>query len=251
MKRVFLFISIPVAALIFALIARPFSMGVKLVQTAEDYALALSSGDTEEAMNMMTASTADELSAQFLSRLEGTEVPVNFRYDGSDARGLRMVGSIQGQEFGSRVIWLSADNGILVAYDTALDNILGSAVLLCRENALTDPDGCCPVSGKPYEYNQETGMVICAEDHLGEGILIFSDRCSLRRDSVAVELAEYLEAGYPLPENLEEMFTVSDEEYGRRGGYRCPDNGYKYYELRDGEIYCPFHEESSETMVTR
>ncbi|MCD4706584.1 MAG: hypothetical protein K8S62_02465 [Candidatus Sabulitectum sp.] len=244
MRRFLFLVPIPFLAVIFALIARPYSIGMKLRNTAEAYSQALSTGHAQEAMSMMTPETAEGLSKEFLSRLEGTAVPSDFRYDGSDARGLRMIGSAG--DSGSRVVWFSTENGIRVTHDTALDNILGSAVMLCHANALIDPEGHCPVSGIPYEYDVETGTVVCPEGHLGEGIIISSDACSLRRDSVALELSEYLEAGYNYPETLEEMFIISGEEYGRRGGYRCPDNGYKYYELRDGEIYCPFHEESSE-----
>lgn len=247
MRRIFFFLFVPVFVVAFALIARPHSLGMKLVRKAEAYSLALSTGHSEEAMSMMAPATAEGLSPEFLGRLSGSAVPSNFRYDGSDSMGLRMVGS--DGDAGSRVIWFSAENDNCITRDTAIDNILGSAVMICRENALANPDGYCPVSGKLYEYDRETGIVVCPEGHLGEGIVINSDGCSLRRDSVAIELIEYLEAGYHYPETLEEMFALSDGLYGRRGGYQCPDNGYKYYELRDGAIYCPFHGESSEVMV--
>lgn len=247
MKRVLLFLSIPVLVVAFALITRPYSLGIKLASRAEAYSYALSSGETSDARAMMAPSTAEGLSEEFLSRLSGSAVPVNYRFDGSDARGLRIAGSVG--DSGSRVIWFSTENGIHVTHDTALDNILGSAVILCRENAVEDPEGCCPVSGLPYDYNPTTGLVVCGNGHLGEGLVISSNACALRRDSVVAELSEYLEAGYTYPGTLEDLFILSDEEYGRRGGYRCPDNGYKYYELQDGEIYCPFHEESSEAVV--
>ena len=247
MRRIALFLSIPVIALVFAIVSRPYSLGAKLRDRAEVYSQALSTGHAEEAMSMMSPATAEGLSPAFLGRLDGSIVPSNFRYDGSDTRGLRMVGSAG--DAGSRVIWFTIEDGYLVTHDTALDNILGSAVILCRQNALAHPDGCCPVSGRPYEFDQESGFVLCPEGHIGDGIQINSDGCSQRRDSVAVEFAEYLEAGYSYPETLEEMFTLSGEEYGRRGGYQCPENGYKYYELRSGAIYCPFHEESSEPVV--
>lgn len=246
-RRVLLFLFIPVLSVVFALIARPFSMGMKLGQMAEEYSFALSTGNAREAIAMMAPSTAEGLSVEFLRRLEGTAIPVDFRYDGSDSTGLRMAGSLGGT--GSRVIWFSTENGLLVTHDTALDNILGSAVILCRENALVNPGGNCPVSGRPYEYDRESSTVVCPEGHLGEGFTVSSDACLLRRDSVMSELTDYLEAGYQYPGTLEEIFTISGGEYGRRGGYRCPDNGYKYYELLDGKIYCPFHEECSETVV--
>jgi hypothetical protein len=248
MRRIFLFLSIPAAAAVFALLARPGSLGIQLQSSAEVYSSALSAGNPSEARVMMAPEIARQVSDEFLARLEGTEVPHNFGFDGVDAVGFRMTGTTG--ETGTRVIWFSALGGeILVTGDTALDNILGSAAILCRENAAAQPDGCCPVSGAPYRYNLETGLVVCPEDHLGTGIVINSNSCSLSRDSVSIELSEYLEAGFEYPETPEEMFTLSGGMYGRRGGYRCPDNGYKYYELRDGAIYCPFHEESSEAAV--
>ncbi len=246
MRRVLLIACLPALAIVFAFLVRPHSLGVKLKKAVESYSLALSTGNTAEARFMMSPATAEGLSLEFLGRLEGSAVPADFRFDGTDSRGLRMTGSTG--EAGSRVIWFSTEDGIHVTHDTALDNILGSAVMLCRENALADPDGCCPVSGKSYEYNTETGVVVCPEGHLGDGIVISSNTCALKRDSVVSELNQYLEAGYEYPETLEEIFILSDGEFGRRGGYRCPDNGYKYYELRNGEVYCPFHEESSEAV---
>ena len=100
MRRALFVVSIPVLAVIFAMIARPFSMGMKLGQRAEDYALALSVGNAEEARAMMTPGTAEGLSVDFLNMLEGTAVPDEFRYDGSDSRGLRMAGTLG--EAGSR-----------------------------------------------------------------------------------------------------------------------------------------------------
>ncbi len=250
MRRVVLFVTIPVAVVVFALIARPASLGVNLKNRVEVYTQSLSSGDAQQAISLMSREMARGLSADFLSRLSGVDVPSGFRFDGVDGNGFRMAGETG--DGGSRIVWFSpGESGILVTKDTAIDNILGSAVMLCRENAASHPDGCCPVSGRPYEYDEQTGMVVCPEGHLGEGLAIASNDCTLRRDSVAAELHDYLAAGYPYPENIEGMYVLSNGEYGRRGGYRCPDNGYKYYELRDGAIYCPYHEESSETEATQ
>jgi len=248
MRRVALFVTIPAVVLVFALIARPASLGMRLKNRVEVYTQALSSGNAQQARSAMSQEMALGLSAEFLSRLSGTAVPSDFRFDGVDGNGFRMAGATG--DGGSRIVWFSpGENGIQVTKDTAVDNILGSAVMLCRDNAVSLPDGCCPVSGRPYEYDEQTGTVVCPEGHLGDGLVITSNDCVPKRDSVAAELYDYLAAGYPYPENLEEMYTLSDGEYGRRGGYRCPDNGYKYYELRDGAIYCPFHEEFSEAVV--
>jgi len=250
MRRFLLSLCIPAAAVVFALIARPGSLGIQLKASAEAYSRALSEGNSSDARGMMVPELAQSVSAEFLARLAGTAVPDDFRFSGIDEGGFLMNGTA-GQA-GTRVIWFSvSNNGILVAGDTALDNILGSAAILCRENAAVNPDGFCPVSGVQYLYDSDTGIVVCSEGHLGDGIVINSNSCSLSRDSVSTELREYLEAGYDFPETLEELFTLSGGMYGRRGGYRCPDNGYKYYELRDGSIYCPFHEESAEAAVER
>ena len=238
-----------VAVFIIAIIlARQGSPGIRLREAALSYTEALESGRTGEALAMMTVETANGFSESFLSGLTGTPAPENFVFDGTDNRGIRMAGETG--EHGTRIVWLSSDCEIRVVHDTALDNLLGNAVVLCRANALADPQGRCPVSGQPYEYDPATGTVLCPQGHLGEGLVISSDGCSMRRDSVAAELAAFLEAGYPWPASLEDIYNTSSGEFGRRGGYRCPDNGYKYYEIRDGAVYCPFHEEATPVPVT-
>jgi len=232
-----------VSAILLAMLSRPDSPGARLGNEAGSYAAFLSCGDADSALAMMSAEAASGLSPIFLSRLQGLPVPVRFVFDGTDSRGIRMAGSAG--DYGTRIIWFSDWSEPFVTHDSALDNLLGSAVILCRQNAAENPQSNCPVSGAPYLYDQTEGRTVCPEGHLGDGIVVSSIACPLRRDSVALELDRYIEAGYGTPASLEEMFTVSGGEFGRRGGYRCPDNGYKYYELRDGTVYCPFHDESS------
>lgn len=243
MKKWFWIAGIGILCILTAVLSRPGSRGVQLRRAAAEYTRALESGRTAEALEMMTPETAEGLCGEFLLRLEGVEAPSGFVFDGTDARGTRMAGRTE--DSGTRVLWFSAQGELRVVHDTALDNILGNAVLLCRASAAEDPSGNCPVSGEAYIFDPSTGTVTCPRGHLGEGLTVVSDGCSLQRDTVAAELASYIEAGYLWPGSLEEMFTVSSGEFGRRGGYRCPDNGYKYYELRDGAVYCPFHEEST------
>ncbi len=247
MKRFIFPAAVFLAAVLLAVLSRPGSLGVSLEKASIRYAEALSSGNGEHALEMMTPDLASGLSPGFLSGLQGLPVPGSFVFSGSDENGIRMTGSTE--ERGSRVLWFSSGEDLLVARDTAVDNLLGSAVMLCRASALSNPRGVCPVSGAPYEFNESTGMVVCVEGHLGDGLYAGSDNCAMRRDSVAAEVRAFLEAGYSLPDSLENIFTTSSGEFGRRGGYRCPDNGYKYYEIREGMVYCPFHLESTAIAV--
>lgn len=239
MKKVYI-VALFIVAILFSFLSRPHSLGIKLQQNARNYVEFLFNGETSEAKQFMTESFSSEFSEEFLHTLSGLPAPETFTYDGSDSRGYRMVGCAG--ESGSRVIWFSTDGEAKVTADTAIDNILGSAVMLCTEEARANPHGNCPVSGLPYQYDEVEGLVVCASGHLGEGLVLNSNECEIQREAVAQELVLYLEAGYDYPENLEDMFVLSDGVYGRRGGYSCPDNGYKYYEIQNGEIYCPFHQ---------
>lgn len=247
MKRFIFFGAAFLAALLLAVLSRPGSLGVSLEKASLIYTEALSSGDPQQALDMMTPELASGLSPAFLGRLQGVSVPETFVFNGTDNNGIRMAGSTE--DSGSRVLWFSTGEGLLLSRDTAVDNLLGSAVVLCRASAASNPGGVCPVSGEPYRFNESTGMVTCTSGHLGDGLYIGSDNCAMRRDSVVAEVRAFLEAGYGLPDSLENMYSISSEEFGRRGGYRCPDNGYKYYEIRGGTVYCPFHLESTAIAV--
>lgn len=243
MKRGLWFAAIAAAAVLSAVLARPGSRGAALGRAAIAYSVALEEGSASEALDMMTPETAEGLCENFVLELAGVEAPDRFVFDGTDSRGIRMAGETR--ESGSRVIWFSPGELPLVVHDTALNNILGNAVLLCRANAVEYPGGNCPVSGAPYDYDPAAGIVVCPEGHLGEGLVLNANGCSARRDSVAQEIEAFVAAGYEWPFSLEEIYTISSGEFGRRGGYRCPDNGYKYYEIRDRAVYCPFHEETT------
>jgi len=239
MKKVYFAIFF-LSAMLFSYLSRPHSLGVKLQQNAKTYVDVLFSGKAGEAKALMTPSFSSELSEEFLLNVTGISVPVTFTYDGIDARGYRMVGA--SGETGSRVLWFATDGSVKVTADTAIDNILGSAVMLCTEAARSNPRGNCPVSGISYQFSETDGLVYCVSGHLGEGLTINSNECELQRIEVAEELNQFLEAGFDYPDKLEDIFTISDGVYGKRGGYSCPDNGYNYYELRNGQIYCPFHQ---------
>lgn len=248
MKRLLFPLIAAVLAMTVAFIARPSSPGSRLEAAALEYARSLDGGDASRALQAMEPAMKDLYCESFLLGLQGSGVPEGFRFDGTDQRGVRMTGEVPGS--GSRVIWFSSINHPMVVHDTAIENLMGEAVLQCRQNAMADPSGSCPVSGKPYSYDTATGTVICSSGHLGEGITVNSGGCAARRDSVAAEVADYIAAGFGQPATLEEMYDNSSGEYGRRGGYRCPDNGYSYYEIRDGAVFCPFHEEASPIPVT-
>lgn len=239
MKKIYLVVFLIIATL-FSFLARPHSLGIKLQENAKNYADFLFAGEAGEAKQLMTSSFSTTLSEDFLQNLSEIPVPETFTYDGIDSRGYRMVGTAG--ESGSRVIWFTIDAEVKVTADTAIDNILGSAAMLCQEEARNNPNGNCPVSGIPYQFDETQGLVYCSSGHLGDGLLINSNECELQRLEVMEELNQYLEAGFDYPENLEDMFTISDGVYGKRGGYSCPENGYSYYELQNGEIYCPFHQ---------
>lgn len=238
---------IAAAAAATALLARPHSPGIRYSETALAWAVSLEEGRAAEALAMMEPGTAEGYSEEFLSRLAGEEAPESFHYDGFDSGGVRMSG-VSGDR-GSRIVWLTDDDTPGVIRDTALDNLLGQAVFICRENALAHPEGRCPVSGASYTYDREAGLVVCPEGHLGEGLFVNSLSCAARRDSVVIEVEAFMAAGYPAPASLEDMYTESSGEFGRRGGYRCPDNGYAYYSIRDGAVYCPFHEETTQVRA--
>jgi hypothetical protein len=107
-------------------------------------------------------------------------------------------------------------------------------------------DLSCPSSGLPYRYDPDSGRLICEAGHLGAGLEISGNSCAERRDSVVSVLEAYLQDGYPPPVSIADIWRLSDGAYGQRGGYRCPQNGYSYYELVDGRsVYCPYHGEST------
>ena len=65
------------------------------------------------------------------------------------------------------------------------------------------------------------------------------------RDSLAGVVSDYILAGYRFPDSFAGMFEESDGEFSQRGGFRCPDNGYVYYEITGEGVFCPFHDETS------
>lgn len=241
MKRISLVVFLIIAiASLFSFLSRPYSRGIKLQENAKNYTNLLFMGETGQAKLLMTSSFSGELSEAFLHSLSETSIPETFTYDGTDSRGYRMVGAAG--ESGSRVVWFTTDEEVKVTADTAIDNLLGTAVMLCNEEARTNPRGNCPVSGIPYQFDEASGLVYCVSGHLEDGLIINSNECQQQRMEVTEELNIYLEAGFDYPEKLEDIFTISDGVYGKRGGYSCPDNGYNYYELQSGQIYCPFHQ---------
>lgn len=230
--------------------AIPSSPGTAVRQAASRYIDALASGDQAAAHSMLTDSLAGLLAPEALLAApvpgaSGPPMPGR-----TDERGLAVTLPVEGG--GARTIWLvREDGGYAVSGDTFIDWIMGSAAVICREHALeilpsvsagSDAgDFACPLSGLPYEVAPSTGRLLCPAGHLGDGLETGGDACGAEREQVAGVVRGYIAAGHAFPLTFEEMWSVSSGEFGQPGGYRCPDNGYSYYGLRDSAVYCPFH----------
>lgn len=224
--------------------------GASLRKTALEYA-ALAVSDPAAASSLLT----DSLSA--LVRPEAFQAggvresaggPVLGR---QDERGFQVLVPEQGG--GSRTIWLRRENDRWrVSGDTFLDRILNSAQALCRSYALsiapaviagTPADSfACPVTGLRYGMDSTGCLLVCPAGHLGEGLETGGGACAARRALAASEVASFVAAGHPMPSSFEEMWEAGDGQYGQPGGYRCPDNGYSFYEITDSTVFCPFHQ---------
>ena len=241
-----------VLLLLFAFIARENSTGKALIGTGREYLELLAEGKLDEVHSMLTDSLGKLLAAPALQPLTTAPLGSGLSAGGMEARGFRL--STRLNEGGSRTLWvLQDDYGTWrISGDSSLDNILGSATLVCSDfamnvviPAIAEGDSAenfvCPVSGTCYEIIEN--RLVCPAGHLGEGLEITGDRCRLRREEVARVLKDYLAAGYELPEDPARMYSVSGGLFGQRGGYRCPDNGYAYYEITASGIHCPHHDE--------
>lgn len=235
MRRFLPLLVLPVLFLI-ALAARRGSPGVALENTAERYLELLSTGDFPEAWLMLSDSLGLLVSPDFIRGLGGRPVPGRVFLDGYDHRGTRMR-ALSGET--SRMIWLEGDR---VRGDADLDALLGQAPLFCRQAFLAGSPAC-PVSGRDYIFSDDSA--VCPAGHLGRGMNLTPAACGLRRDSVAAVVHEFLNSGHPDPPDLESIFTLSGGALGNRGGWRCPDNAYSYYILRNDSVVCRHHGEST------
>jgi hypothetical protein len=242
------------AVLVTAIVARGCSTGVKIIGTGGDYLRALDEGDLTLAHSLLSDSLGQLLEAEALAPLENRGVPGGIRAGRYESRGFSV--SLLDDGGGSRTLWLRSgpEGSWQISGDTSIDNILGNAAMLCSSFARTDVipgisaggsagDYRCPISGRSYEIDD--GRLVCPAGHLGPGLDLEGRTCSHLRDSLATVLEQYLVEGYPFPEDFTEMHENSNGVFGQPGGFRCPDHGYSYYQIRVDGIYCPFHDQLS------
>jgi hypothetical protein len=236
-------------AFLAALLARGSSTGREIIGTGREYLESLSKGETEQAHSLLTDSLASLLSAGALNSVEGSGNG-GIRSGRMEPRGFKL--SAPSSMGGSRTLWLRREpqGEWRISGDTSLDNLLGSATVICSGFARStvipalstgSPPGdySCPVSGEPY-YT-DGGLLVCPSGHLGEGLETGSDRCETLRDSLACLVEEYVNGGQEYPSSFAEMYTESDGVFGQRGGFHCPDDGYAYYRITPEGIFCPYH----------
>jgi hypothetical protein len=248
--------TVPAAVFIIAaLISRSTSTGVALDHSAKAYLDALHRGDGTAACSLLTDSLQSLVSPGFLSGLQDSPSSGTILAGREDSRGRSMTVPLPGG--GSRTLWMtdSGDGVWRVSGDTSLDNLLGGASLACIEYARQTVlpavsagtpvgDYRCPVSGMPYRLDGD--LLVCPSGHLGEGLDMIGDACRASRELVAATVAAFMAAGYPRPVSLAGMHEESGGTFGQPGGYRCPDNGYSFYEITDQGIRCPFHDRTSQ-----
>lgn len=253
-KKVILFLCILILLLVFSLFVRQNSTGVEIRSTVISYLNCLSNGYVDSAHTCLTESLGNLILPEFL--LDECMISVSERVAiiGSEDRGFAVA--VRTGD-GSRIVWLNRSDGVFrISGDTSLDGLLARGRLQCREYTLTTvvhalqngedlSDYRCPVSGSEYRIDTESGKLICIAGHLGDGISLVDERCFVRRDSLIDVITEYLAKGYPFPSTPAEMWSRSGGIFGQRGGYRCPDNGYSYYQIDTNGIYCPYHESHS------
>ncbi len=237
-----------------AFLARTSSTGKALLDTSREYLETLSSENTEDAYFLLSDSLAALVSPVFLELLDNSPSSGRITIGNIESRGYTI--SMALEQGGSRTIWLREDDlgEWEIAGDSSLDNLLGRATVMCTgfvqetvipayRNGVDPGDYGCPISGEPYSL--EGDMLLCPSGHLGDGLDVGGSRCTLLRDSLAEVVSDYILAGYHFPDSFIGMFEESDGEFSQRGGFRCPDNGYVYYEITGEGVFCPFHDETS------
>ncbi len=237
------------AAFLLSLAARGSSTGREIIGTGRQYLDHLAAEEPEMAYSMLTDSLALLLAPSVLTEVEGTWTG-GIRAGRMEDRGFTL--SVSSSQGGSRTLWLRTETSgeWKVSGDTSLDNVLGSATVICSSFARTTVmpamyegafagDYICPVSGRPYLL--QDGMLICPSGHLGQGLETGGYACDRLRDSLACVIDEYVQSGREYPSSFLEMYTESGGEYGQRGGFHCPDDGYAYYRITPEGIVCPYH----------
>ena len=223
-----------------AVLARFRSPGVALENATRNYLGELSRGNAENAWSCLSDSLSRLVSPEFLGGLGGRPGPERVFLDGYDHRGIRMAG-ISGES--TRMVWFEEKNGeYRVRGDASLDGLLGEAVLLCRAAAMSG-SRICPVSAGEYILSSDS--VKCPAGHLGAGISLSPHTCRARLEEVAGVVRAYLSRVDIMPHDLESVYRLSGGELGQRGGWRCPDNAYSYYALRNDSVVCNHHNQST------
>lgn len=234
--------------------ARTSSTGKALIDTSREYLGTLSSGNTEDSHLLLSDSLAALVSPAFLELFDNSPSSGRITIGNIESRGYTI--SVDLEQGGSRKIWLRKDDSgeWEVSGDSSLDNLLGRATVMCTafaqetvipayRNGVDPGEYTCPICGEPYSL--EGSMLLCPSGHLGDGLDVGGSNCMLLRDSLAGVVSDYILAGYRFPDSFVEMFEESDGEFSQRGGFRCPDNGYVYYEITEEGVFCPFHDEAS------
>lgn len=237
-----------------AFMARTSSTGKALLDTSREYLQTLSSGNTEDTYLLLSDSLASLISPVFLELLDNSPSSGRITIGNIESRGYTI--SMALEQGGSRTIWLrESDSGEWeITGDSSLDNFLGRATVMCTSfaqetvipayhNGVDPGEYRCPISGEPYSL--EGNILLCPSGHLGNGMDVGGSRCMLLRDSLAGVVSDYILAGYRFPNSFAGMYEESDGEFSQRGGFRCPDNGYIYYEITEEGVFCPFHDETS------
>jgi hypothetical protein len=241
-----------IAVLLAAILSRNTSTGSKIIGTGRNYLDLLHESNFMSAHLMLSDSLLNLLTPDYLQPLADEPPPGRIRAGREESRGFSLF--VMNDQGGSRTLWLKRDSSgrWRINGDTSLDNILGNAPLICLDYArntvipgIARGDHAdqyfCPVCGRLYSEQQ--GRLVCPAGHLGQGIDLGGAECQILRDSLLSVLEDYLSDGYPFPDSFSEMYSSSDGLYGKPGGYRCPDNGYSYYDITEQGIYCPFHDQ--------
>lgn len=247
MKR-YLYLLVMLLLIPLAIIVRQHSKAALMKETVQEYIESLAQGDLGSAYTLNTDSLAALYNPELLSSLQDSLIVEKIIADKLEERGYHCKLILP--DGSSRSIWLQRVGGDWrISGDSDLDNILGSADMLCTSYAqgtvipllLTDSaySDSCPVTAKPYII--ENGVLLCPAGHLGDGIDIQCEECTLLCDSLNTIIQSYYSAGYPPAVSFADIFNNSNGDYGQPGGYHCPTNVYKYYEISDSVAVCPIH----------
>ena len=241
-----------------AFLARSCSRGAALDAAVREYLSAVASSEGEDAVGFLTDSLSSLVSPDFILGVADAPSSGRLVVGSGERRGLAVSLAFEGG--GSRTFWLrSCDGEWRISGDSSLDNLLGAASMTCLSyaRAITVPavsagedpaSFACPVTGDPYFVRD--GALFCPAGHLDPGLDIDGSSCSAVREGLAAEIAAYIGEGNPVPSSFTEMYQRSGGAFGRRSGYRCPDDGYSYYEITPDGVYCPYHEATTVLPVT-